>query len=204
MTRVVHLRALADPSVAPCLVLLDLQQEYISGQRLMAMTEADAALDKCRMALHHARAMGFPVAHFRQVCRSPFFNPVTTFSGWIKGFEPIGSDMVFDRDRPSCYSNRQFSDLMDSYGGHFVLAGFAGETACLSTVIEAFHRKHRFTYLFDASASHELGKLSARAVHEAVAAIIGVYGEVLDADTWVNATSDVVALPEGAARDGQR
>jgi len=57
---------------------------------------------------------------------------------------------------------------MDGCAGHFVLAGFAGETACLSTAIDAFHRKHRFSYLADASASHQLGELSAADVQKAV------------------------------------
>jgi nicotinamidase-related amidase len=203
MSTVVYLRALADPSVTPCLALVDLQQEYVANRRLMAIPEAGVALDRCHKALSHARALGFPVAHFRQVSRSPFFNPATVFSGWIKGFEPTGAEMIFDRDKPSCYSNKSFAQLMESCGGHFVLAGFAGETACLSTVIDAYHRNHHFTYLSDASASHELGKFSASNVQDAVAEIIGVYGEVLDTKSWIDTTSDVVT----ASRDlcnGQR
>lgn len=194
MSSVVYLRALADPSMTPCLALVDLQQEYIANPRVMAMQEAAAALRKCKMALHHARSMGFPIAHFRQVSHSSYFNPVTIFSCWIEGFEPTGADMIFDRSQPSCYSNRSFAELMDSSGGHFVLVGFAGETACLSTAIDAYHRKHRFTYLSDASASHALGRLLAPAVHGAVSEIIKVYGDVLDTDAWIKATSDVVAV----------
>lgn len=194
MNRIVSLRALIDPSLAPCLVLVDLQQEYVAESRLMAVPEAGAALTKCRIALRHARAMGFPVAHFRQVCRSSFFNPTTTFGGWIDGFEPVGSDMIFDRDRPSCYSSRSFAELMETCGGHFVLAGFAGETACLSTSIDAFHRNHRFTYLHDASASHGLGDFAASTIQQATTEIIGVYGNVLDTESWINVTSEFTVL----------
>lgn len=198
MSSIVYLRALADPSVAPCLVLADLQQEYVAGQRLMSISDPNAVLDNIRIALFHARAMGFPVAHLRQMSRSSFFNPATTFSGWIKGFEPTREEMVFDRDQPSCYSNKSFAQLMESCRGHFVLAGFAGETACLSTAIDAYHRNHRFTYLSDASASHGLGKFSGVAVQKMVAEIIAVYGDVTDTNSWINATMDVVAI-EGSA-----
>ena len=194
MNSVVYLKALADPSITPCFVLVDLQQEYIANPRAMAMPEASLALSKCELALCHARALGCPVAHFRQVSQSPFFNPVTIFSGWINGFEPIGADMIFDKSLPSCYSNKSFAELMDSCGGHFVIAGFAGETACVSTAIDAYHRKHKFTYLSDASASHALGGLSASDVQSAVAEIIKVYGEVVDTETWIKETSDVVAI----------
>src|SRR5262249_14124674 len=152
---------LQDSSVAPCLVLVDMQQEYIAGSRLMALPHASSALENCRAVLDHARSKGFPVAFIRQFSRSAYFNPATAFSGWISGFEPAGGDMVFEREGPSCYSSALFAQFMEGCGGHFALAGFAGETACLSTAIDAFHRKHKFSYLADASASHGLGDLSA-------------------------------------------
>lgn len=199
MSSVVYLKALADPSVAPCFVLVDLQQEYLAATRLMGMPEAHEALNNCRSALYHARSMGFPVAHFRQMTRSSFFNPATAFSDWIKGFEPTGADMIFDRDRPSCYSNKNFAELMESCGGYFVMAGFAGETACLSTAIDAYHRNHQFTFLHNSSASHRLGQLPARAVQATVTEIIKLYGNVADTNSWIGATSDVV-IADGPVR----
>jgi nicotinamidase-related amidase len=186
VNQVIYLRALSDSSVAPCLVLVDMQQEYVTGSRLMALPDADAALANCRAALDHARSRGFPVAFLRQFSRSAYFNPATAFSGWIKGFEPTGADMVFERESPSCYSSKLFAQFMDGCGGHFALAGFAGETACLSTAIDAFHRKHRFSYLVDASASHALGELSAADVQNAVAGIIGVYGDTVSTHAWIS------------------
>jgi nicotinamidase-related amidase len=189
MNSVIYLKAMTDPSVAPCFVLADLQQAYITGPRFMEMPAAKSVLVNCRAALQHARAMGFPVAYVRQSSQTPFFNPVTNFFNWIVGFEPTAADIVFERNKPSCYSSKHFSDLMDSCHGHFVLAGFAGETACLSTAIDAYHRNHRFTYLADASASHELGGLSASDVHEAITQIVGVYGTILNTNSWIATTT---------------
>jgi nicotinamidase-related amidase len=189
MSSVVYLRAMADPSAAPCLVLIDVQREYVAGSRLMTVPGAQAALVNCRAALSHARSMGFPVAFLRQVSRSAFFNPITAFSGWIDGFEPTRADMVFERSKPSGYSNALFAELMEGCGGHFVLAGFAGETACLSTAVDAHHHNHRFTYLADASASHPLGELSAGQVHNVIAKTVGVYGDVLDTESWIRLTA---------------
>jgi len=186
VNQVIYLKALSDASVAPCLVLVDMQQEYVTGSRLMALPDASVALANCRAVLNHARSKGFPIAFLRQFSRSAYFNPATSFSGWIKGFEPTGSDMVYDRESPSCYSSVQFAQFMDGCGGHFVLAGFAGETACLSTAIDAFHRRHRFSYLADASASHGLGELSAADVQTAVTGIVGVYGEVVTTSSWIS------------------
>jgi hypothetical protein len=45
--------------------------------------------------------------------------------------------------------------------------GFAGESACLSTLIGAFHRNHKVAYLCDASASHALDDIPADEIHRA-------------------------------------
>src|SRR6202011_6177719 len=144
---IIDLRAYVDPTLVPTLVLVDLQEEYIAAPRLLALPAAGQALANCRAALAHARAKGFPVAFVRWLGRSAIFNPATRFSRFIEGFEPTGADMVFERDQPSCYASASFGEVISAGGGNFVLAGFAGESACLSTVIEGFHRGHRVTYL---------------------------------------------------------
>lgn len=197
MNSVVYLKALADPSIAPCFVLIDMQQEYFAGERLIALSNAQEALSNCRAALDCARSRRLPIAFLRQVSRgSAFFNPATEFSGWIEGFEPIGTDMIFERSKPSGYSNQHFAELMESCNGHFVFAGFAGETTCLSTAIDAFHRNHHFAYLADASASHGVGELAAADIHHAVTQIVAVYGEVLDTRSWIAGTSAKVVAAE--------
>jgi hypothetical protein len=135
MSSVIDLRAYVNPSVIQTLVLVDLQQEYIASPRVLALEDTKGALANCRAALAHARAMGLPVAYVRWIDRTPLFNKATRFSRWIEGFEPHGVDMIFERNRPSCYASADFAEVMSSGGGSFVLAGFAGEAACLATAI---------------------------------------------------------------------
>ena len=78
---VIDLRAYADPSVVPTLVLVDLQKEYIAAPRILALPHAPQALANCRIALTHARTKGFPVAFVRWLGRSALFNRATPFSG---------------------------------------------------------------------------------------------------------------------------
>jgi len=106
MKNVVNLRSYSNVSLIPTLVLLDLQQEYIAAPRLFSLPEAEAALENCRLALTHARRVGLPVAFLSMIGQSPFFNPVLSYSNWISGFEPLTSEMVFERSKPSCYANR--------------------------------------------------------------------------------------------------
>ena len=197
MRNVVNLRSYSNVSLIPTLVLLDLQQEYIATPRLYSLPEAEAALENCKLALDHARRVGLPVAFLRMIGQSPFFNPVLSYSNWISGFEPLTSEMVFQRSKPSCYANREFAHAMSEGGGHFVLAGFSGEAGCLATAVEAFHRGHRFTYLSDASASHDLDRIAAPTVHETVTQLIGLYGDVATTRSWIKAQTATVSMLGG-------
>ena len=189
VTSVVSLRAFANSASVPLVVLVDMQQEYLAKPRLFAITEIDRALDNCRKVLDHSRRIGLPVAFVRMFSDSVFFNRATPFARWIEGFEPYRNEMVFERASPSCYSCEPFAALVNQNHGGIVLAGFAGEAACLSTLIDAFHRNHMVTYLCDASASHALEDMSADEVHRAVSTISGVYAEVLETADWIAATT---------------
>lgn len=203
MSSVVNLRSYVDPSRAVTLVLIDMQQEYLASPRFLAIPHAAQAVANCRAALAHARAIGAPVAFVRWRGRSSFFNAATRFAQWIEGFQPGGSDMVFERAHPSCYASAQFADVMSIAGGHLVLAGLAGEVACLATAIDAFHREHPFTFLADASASHPLAELSADTVHHLATEIIGLYGETMTTESWIASTSRQTKAPAGATSNGQ-
>src|SRR5207302_6460128 len=128
-------------SEIPILVLVDLQQEYVAAPRITALPGAHAALRKCRDALAAARAGGIPIAFTRLQGASGFFNRSSTLFDWVDGFEPLRSEMVFDRDMPSCYSSEGFAAFMKDVRAPVVFAGFSGESACLATLVDGFHRK---------------------------------------------------------------
>ena len=189
MTRIIPLRAITDPTHIPTLVLVDMQKEYVANARALALTDTEQALANCRLALAHARNARIPVVFVRWQGISPFFNPATPFSGWIEGFEPTRDDAVFERSRPSCYASGMFADMMAYAGNHIVLAGFAGEAACLATAIDAFHRGQRITFLEDASASHGLGEFDAFEVHGVISRIVELYGDVCSTHSWIASTA---------------
>ena len=188
MTSIVSLRTFANPCSVPIVVFVDMQQEYLAEPRLLAISRIDSALQNCRKVLDHCRLVGLPVAFIRTVNESPFFNRATPFVRWIEGFEPHRNEMVFERGSPSCYSSEPFTALVNQSRGGIVLVGFAGESACLSTLIDAFHRNHKVTYLCDASASHALDDMPADDVHRAVSRISGLYGEVYETADWIAST----------------
>ena len=188
MISVVSLRTFANSSNVPIVVFVDMQQEYLAKPRLLAISEIDRALDNCRKVLDHSRKIGLPVAFIRMFSEAAFFNRATPFVGWIEGFEPYRNEMVFERSSPSCYSSEPFTALASQSRGGIVLAGFAGESACLSTLIDAFHRNQKVTFLCDASASHALDEIAADEIHRAVCKISGLYGEVYETADWIAST----------------
>lgn len=188
MSSVVSLRTFANSSNVPIVVFVDMQQEYLAKPRLLAIPKIDCALNNCRKVLDHSRQLGLPVAFVRMLNESAFFNRATPFVRWIEGFEPSRNEMIFERSNPSCYSCEPFTAMVNQSRGGIVLAGFAGESSCLSTLIDAFHRNHKVTYLCDASASHALEDVSADEIHRAVSKISGLYGDVYETTDWIAAT----------------
>lgn len=183
---VVDLRVYRDPSHTPVIILVDLQQEYLSMHRALKLNEINNALKNCRSLLQVARDNGFPIAFVRWSQKSKFFNSSQGYSGWINGFTPHGSDMIFERSMPSCYTSEWFTDMMENGGGmNAVLAGFTGSIACLSTILDAYNRGHTITFLADASASHAINSHSEARTHEFVSKIISLYSPATTTENWI-------------------
>lgn len=198
MNTIVDIRSYTTARGIPTIVFVDMQREYLAAPRIIAIPEIEEALDNCRKLLAHARSCGLPVAFVRWLDRAtPFFNRATPFSGWIEGFEPQRNEMIFERNRPSCYSSDSFAEFMEYGNNEVVLAGFAGESACLSTMVDAFHRNHHVTYMCDASASHRLLDMPPDDVHLAVTRIAALYGDVAKTDTWIGLRNRSFAANSG-------
>lgn len=183
---IVDLRMYRNSALTPTVILIDLQQEYISPQRALGLGSAAAAVEKCRQLLAFARACRFPVAHVRWTQSEIYFNKQQSYSQWIPDLGPRGADMVFERSMPSCYAARSFAEMMEHGGGqNAVIAGFTGSIACLSTAIDAYHRNHTVTFLSDASASHAIGAADEAEAHRYATDIISLYAPVATTDDWI-------------------
>ena len=96
--------------------------------------------------------------------------------------------MVFERQRPSCYANRLFDDVV-SQSGSFAIAGLLAEETCLSTGIDASHRGHHVTYLSDASVSRGRLGTDARSAHAVTTKAMELFADVRATRHWLIATS---------------
>jgi nicotinamidase-related amidase len=172
----------------PTLVLIDLHHDVLIGETEPAPLCSEA-ISNCRAALRHARACGIPVAFTRQVVPPVTMVTSPAYPKWIEGFEPNRWDMIFDRQRPSCYTSAEFSEVAEELGGNYVMAGRFGELSCLSTAVEALHRDHHPAVLTDALMCLPEGKLSAGVMQQAAASILSHYVGTTTTQAWIRATS---------------
>jgi nicotinamidase-related amidase len=187
MTSVIDLRAYLGASSGRMLVMVDLQMRNYDELARDPACDIARSLDNCMSAIEHARASGVPIAFTRQNDGSGSVEGAV-HSAWIAGFEPKRSDMVFERQRPSCYANRLFEDIV-SQTGSFAIAGLGAEEACLATAIDAANRGHQVTFLSDASVSRGRLGMDARSAHVVTTKAMELFAEVRATRHWLIASS---------------
>ncbi len=190
MSAVIDLRAYLGEPRSRLLVMVDLQMRNYDDLARDPLCDIARCLENCMMAIQHARASGLPIAFTRQgVEGGP--GERSANSAWIPGFEPKRSDMVFERQRPSCYANRLFDDIV-SQNGSFALAGLVADETCLATAIDAAHRGHHVTFLSDASVSRGRAETDARSVHGVTMTAMELFADVRATRRWLIATSQPI------------
>jgi len=190
MSTIVDLRKFRDRGRAvPTLVLVDLHHDLFDLFEVNETSGPTRAIENCAELLKHARGSGFPVAFTRRIAAPASFAAAPSYPRWIKGFEPLRSDMVFDRCRPSCYASAEFAEMAEHLSGNFVMAGQMGELSCLSTVVDAFHRDQRPTVLTDALVSRGDKDVPAAMMERALEHIMSLYVDTITAQSWMIATS---------------
>lgn len=186
---VVDLARYTGAAEEPVLLLVDLQNEYVAAGRRLAIHRIAPALDNCRRLLAHARAERWTIAHMRWLQPGPYFNRQLPYAAWIEGFEPYGTELVYERASPSCYSAEDFDTFADcAVGQRLIVAGLTGVVACLSTLIEGAARGHRLSFVADASASHGSVECGEEEAHRRAAWVASHYVPVIE-------TADLVGAP---------
>ena len=181
MASVINLLHYKNSVQQPILILAGLHQSDQPGFDWGGLKDV---LGNCKAILTSARSAGIPVAFVRCIAPPLSVSELRTYPAWLKGFEPTRNDMIFDVLQPSCYSNSEFSQAMEYTNGNFAIAGLFGETTCLSTAIDAHHRRHSITYLSDASACRNSGSFPASLFHDAISHVISVYGNTMETAQW--------------------
>jgi nicotinamidase-related amidase len=187
MSSVIDLRSYVGASNSRLLVMIDLQQKNYDELAKDRASDLRRSLENCMSAIQHARNLGLPIAFTRQG-DNPGLIERSAQSAWISGFEPKRSDMVFEREQPSCYTNRLFEDVVSRIES-FAIAGLVAEQTCLATAIDAAHRGHNITFLSDASVSSGRHNSDSQAVHSLTTKAIELFADTATTRHWLVATS---------------
>jgi nicotinamidase-related amidase len=187
MTAQIDIGVFKDFDSAPTIIFVDLQKEYECETRRLGFRSLKSVIENCERLLSHARQHRYPIVFARWLQPANVFNRNAMFSDWIDGFRPNGSEMVFEHNWPSCYSNTDFLQMMDSGGGrNAVVAGLTSSMACLATIVEGAQRNHKFTFISDASVCHPGFNRTESELHEMATTIISHYADVTNTSQWVS------------------
>jgi ureidoacrylate peracid hydrolase len=175
-------------SEPPILVLIDIQREYVTPGRPFFLSGIGPSLQQCRALLDHAREGCWPVAHVHHVTDKHLFNRNLEYSQPVAGFAPRAHEMLFQKDKLSCFSNRAFEELIESASRAPVLvAGYNSPMCCTATIVDAFNRGHRFHFVSDASWARPIGARSESESHLAACDLLRLYADVVS-------TADVTGM----------
>jgi nicotinamidase-related amidase len=188
MSSVIDLRTYVGASSRRLLVMVDLQEKNYAALAKDNTFGIERSLNNCMAAIRHAREFAIPIAFTRYGDEPGVLERSNRSAAWISGFEPRRSDMVFERQQPSCYSNHLFESVV-SQAGSFAIAGLVAEETCLATALDASRKGHRVTFLSDASVSRSRPDTDAAAVHVLATRAIELFADVASTGQWLVATS---------------
>jgi nicotinamidase-related amidase len=175
----------------PILVCADLQTEYLTEGRSHVVSDAEAIASRCLELMTLWRGNLWPVMHLKRIAQAAWFNPASNLTDWIAELKPRPGELTFQHPLPSAYSSTRFAEYMSNLrSSRCVLMGFSLDETVLSTVVDGFHRSHRYQVVGDAVACRRPGVGDAAAYKLAVVNVIGNYAAILESDDLMEASGE--------------
>jgi nicotinamidase-related amidase len=163
----------------PILVCADLQTEYLTEGRSHVITDAEAIMSRCLELMTLWRDNLWPVVHLKRIAQAAWFNPASNLTNWIAELKPRPGELAFEHPLPSAYSSTRFAEYMSNIRSiRCVLLGFSLDETILATVIDGFHRSHRYQVVSDAVACRRAGVGDTASYKLAIVKAIGNFAAV--------------------------
>jgi nicotinamidase-related amidase len=164
----------------PVLVCADLQCEYLAEGRRHRIVDGDAIMLRCLELMTFWRESLWPVIHLKRIAQAAWFNPASNLTNWIAELKPQPSELTFEHPLPSAYSSVRFAEYMSNMRNiRCLILGFSLDETILSTVVDGFHRSHRYQVIGDAVACRRPGGDDVSSYKAVVTKVIGNFGGVL-------------------------
>jgi nicotinamidase-related amidase len=153
-----------------CLILIDLQNEYLSGP--IAVTDADAAIANASRLLTMARSSGAPVIHVAHKGRpGGLFDRSAERGQIVPALAPLPAEPIVEKGLPNAFAGTDLQARLDAIGRkNLVLAGFMTHMCVSSTARAGLDLGYRLTIPADSCATRDLpdgrgGVVPARTIH---------------------------------------
>lgn len=173
----------------PVLVCADLQCEYLAEGRKHLIADGDVIMDRCRQLIALWRDNLWPVIHLKRIAQAAWFNPASNLTNWLDDFKPRPGELAFEHPLPSAYSSSRFADYMSNMRSmRSVLLGFSLDETVLSTVVDGFHRSHRYQVIVDAVACRQACVGDVASYKLVVTKVISNFAGVLDSAELIGAS----------------
>ena len=184
------------------LVVIDVQNEYVSGNLPISYPELGDSLNNIAVAMDAAADCGIPIAVIQQV--APEDSPI--FARGSHGFalhEVVSSrkyDHLIEKTLPSAFVGTDLADwLSANMIDIIVIAGYMTQNCDESTVRDAVHRGLAVEFLSDATGTlamaNRAGSVSAKELHHTTLVVLqSRFAAVGTTREWVAAVRDGTAL----------
>jgi hypothetical protein len=134
------------------------------------------------------------VMHLKRIAQAAWFNPASNLTNWIAELKPLPGELAFEHPLPSAYSSTRFAEYMSNMKNiRCVLLGFSLDETILSTVIDGFHRSHRYQIVSDAVACRRPGVGDPASYKAAVVRVIGNFAGI-EVSSDLTGTSGKIAV----------
>jgi nicotinamidase-related amidase len=165
----------------PVLICADLQCEYLAEGRKHLVADGDTIMSRCLDMMSLWRDNLWPLIHLKRIAQAAWFNPASNLTNWISELKPMPGELTFEHPLPSAYSSSRYAEYMSNMRSiRCVILGFSLDETILSTVVDGFHRSHRYQMLEDAVACRCPGVGDVASYKMVVTKVIGNFAGVLE------------------------
>ncbi|MEX3979569.1 cysteine hydrolase family protein [Paraburkholderia sp. EG287A] len=184
------------------LVVIDVQNEYVSGDLLIEYPPIETSLANIGRAIDAARAAGVPVVVVQNV--APADSPLFARGSVGAELHPVVAsrerDHYVEKALPSAFAGTDLEAWLAGRGiDTLTVVGYMTHNCDASTVFEATHAGLAVEFLADATGAvpyaNEAGTASAEEIHRAFSVVMHTrFAAVVSTDAWLAAVEKGVPL----------
>jgi len=184
------------------LVVIDVQNEYVSGNLRIEHPPVHTSLERIGQAIDAARAAAVPVVLVQQT--APAEAPLFARGSEGHALHPVVAgrhhDHLVHKTLPSAFTETDLEAWLRERDIHTVsVAGYMTHNCDASTIVDAVHRGFTVEFLADASGSvpyrNAAGFASAEDIHRVFSVVLhSRFAAVVTTARWIAALREGVAL----------